>query len=84
MQENIQFLRDNNCTNLSNNKNFFFPTGIFLEMRKIFILRRERDQTEVISHSNPTLIRDLYLLELKLLGVINPVLGRPFSSPARW
>lgn len=42
----------------------------------------EEDQTEVIPHSNPEVIRDLYFPELKLLGIINPVSGRSFCTPS--
>lgn len=41
----------------------------------------KEDQTEVIPHSNPEVIRDLYFPELKLLGIINPVSGRSFCIP---
>lgn len=40
---------------------------------------RRNWQGEVITRGDPTVIRDLYISGLKLLGVINPVPGRPFS-----
>lgn len=44
---------------------FFFETT---RESLAFHVAKERRQTEVISHGNPALIRDLYFLELKIVG----------------